>query len=172
MDRRPDADRWLANEHEEQEDAAEAAFAQMFTALPRVEPSAGFVDRTVHVALRRRARRRAAMMVARVAACTVIAAAGFGLAYVALAYAGASIFSAGVATAARVLAKPIVFVATRVEWWSILARAAAGVGEAIATPQTQAVLIAGEVIGVLAVYGLQRLLRTAPVMTDSWEART
>jgi len=51
-------ERWLLSEDTGQDDAAEAEFAHLFTALPRVEPGADFIQRTVTEVWRVRARRR------------------------------------------------------------------------------------------------------------------
>ena len=43
-------------------------------------------------------------------------------------------------------------------WWSLLEKVGSAVGTAVATPQTTAVLVALELMGAMAVYGIQRLL--------------
>ena len=154
--RRPDVDVWLAREQQGDEDLAEAAFAQLFAALPKVEPGLAFFERTAQAAWRARARHRRVVMAARVAASLVIATGGLGVAYVAIAYGGAPLITAGVALVSRAIIGPILFVANLIEWWSTIARAAATVGDAIATPLSQVALISAELWCVFAVYALQR----------------
>ena len=66
-------ERWLSSEHLAQETTADEAFAQVFAALPAVEPSDDFVRRAVQAAWQAEARRRRATAWATIAACLVAA---------------------------------------------------------------------------------------------------
>jgi hypothetical protein len=157
--RNPDVERWLASEEQGDDAAAEAGFAQLFAALPKVEPGPEFFERTAVAAWSARLRRRTTVMLAQAAASIVVVVGGLGIAYAAMAYGGAVLVTTGVALASRAMVGPILFMANSIQWWSTIARAAATVGDAIATPANQVALISAELWCVLAVYGLHRLLR-------------
>ena len=55
---RTSTEQWLLSEQQDLDDAADAAFAQAFAALPNVEPSAGFVQRATEAAWLARERQR------------------------------------------------------------------------------------------------------------------
>ena len=55
---RTSTEQWLLSEQQDMDDAADAAFAQAFAALPNVEPSAGFVQRATEAAWLARERQR------------------------------------------------------------------------------------------------------------------
>src|SRR5436190_1374365 len=57
MDRK-ELDAWLLAEERDDEDAADAAFAHVFSAVPKVEPRSMFVEEVVSAAWAWRARRR------------------------------------------------------------------------------------------------------------------
>jgi hypothetical protein len=169
-DRESDVERWLANEQQGEDNAAEAAFAQLFASLPRVEPGPAFVQQTVLAVWKSRARRRRFVIAAQIAASIAIGIGCVGVAYAAMAFGGAAVITTGVAMASRAMVGPIVFMANSIQWWSTIARAASTVGDAIATPLNQVILISTELWCVFAVYALHRLLRMGlaePV--NSWE---
>lgn len=167
---RTDAERWLASEQEGQEDVAEAAFAQTFQALPRIEPSADFADRVVaavwHAHGRRQRRRRWAQ---RIAALLVIAV-GLAIGYTAIDYVDGSMATAGTAIASRVVLRLMVVASAGAWWWSLLARIGEGMNTALGTAQNMAALLALELIGMLALWTLRRLLQ-GEQDADSGEAR-
>ena len=67
----PKVEEWLSAE-ESEEDLADAAFLAVFSALPRVEPSAGFLGRTARAVRWARRRRRAATALPRAAAALLV----------------------------------------------------------------------------------------------------
>lgn len=169
---RPDAERWLASEHEGQEDAAEAAFAQAFQALPRIEPRADFADRVVSAVWRVERRRHRAVQWAQGAAALLVMAAGLAIGYAAIDYAGAWMATTGAAVASRGVVWFMAMAGAGVTWWSVVARVGAGMDTVLATPQNTAALLALELLGMLALWGLRRLLPSEQNTVDSVEART
>ena len=91
-----------------------------------------------------------------------IGAAWIALASVALVFVGGAVVSA-VARAFALLPRAIVwlFVAMQegADWWSIAGRVGAALAETLTTSQVGLSLIALELVGVVALYALQRLIR-------------
>jgi hypothetical protein len=153
---RKELDAWLIAEERGDEDAAEAAFADLFAAVPRVEPRAMFVEQAVTVAWRWRAVRRRRL---------------------AMAWAAAALLILGVATAgyfasplfARAAVKTIAFVSGRiVPWlvaygtvalhsWLTLGHVGAVIAGALLTPGRMAAVVGVELVGLLAFYALHRV---------------
>ena len=137
------------------EDAADADFSRLFAALPPVQPSADFVQRTVDAAWEARTRRRAFRFAAAAAAVVVIA---FG---VLLATTGAPAWL--VPTSARVVAGSVMAVlwsATAVaEFWTLMVRMGTAIAGLLVMPQSVALLVTIELVGAAALYSLHRLLR-------------
>jgi len=158
MDEQLDIERWLTEEEASRDETAEAAFAQLFAAIPRQEVSAEFVERSVHLAWRARSRARVVLLTVRIAAGVFIAA-SIAAAYALATYAGAPLIAMGAAIAARVIVDPVLFLAGGLKWWSLAATPAAAIGHAMATPQAQVALVSREVICACAVYAMHRLLR-------------
>jgi hypothetical protein len=150
--------RWLAAEHADQDELADLAFAEMFTKLPPIEPSAAFTARTVQAAWQARVHRRRVTVVGRVAAA-LSAVAGL----VIVVYASVPPMIGGAARAAVLLSQTVVWLLERVDeplkWWSIVERAAAGLSHVVATPPAAAALVAVEAVGAIAFFALQWLVR-------------
>ena len=148
---------WLASEQEGRDDLAEFAFARLMAGLLPVEPSPAFVERAVQAAWQRRVRQQRLAWVARAAAVLVVLAGG-GVGLVAF---GAVLIGAaadGVVAGVQGLVWTANAVGGGLRWWSLLENVGSAVGTAVATPQTTAVLVALELMGAMAVYGIQRLL--------------
>ena len=139
------------------ENADDAAFSRLFAALPAIEPSADFVQRTVDAAWEARATRRrwARMAVAASVACavmTIAALVAFGI--------PAWVIPVAAQVAAASL-MTIVWTATAVaEFWTLMLRAGTAIGRVVVMPQSVALLVTAEVLGAFALYSLHRLLRS------------
>ena len=152
---REDAERWLESE-ERNEECAEAELAQLFTAMPVVEPSPAFVQVIVDTALREQARRRRVMWWAGIAA-TVVLVLG-SMAFTIIGVPGLVLRVTAQVTAASVIS--LMWIATTlIETWIVMARAGAAVLRVAVMPQSLVVLIAVELLGGAALYSLHRLLR-------------
>jgi hypothetical protein len=159
-------ERWLSNEHLAQEAAAEEAFAQVFAALPAVEPSEHFVRKTVHAAWQAQARRKRSTVYAALAA-SLMAAAATGVAAYGLLGATSGWLIATVATAAASSAGPLLVAATVViDWWTAVTHTSGLLARVVGLPQSAAVLLAMEVAGGAALYALHRLLRAESGFRD------
>lgn len=169
---RPDTDRWLASELEDREDAAEAAFAQAFRALPRIEPGVGFADRVVRAAWRMERRRHRAAQWRHGAIALPVMAAGLAIAYQASAYVGTWMATAAAAVMARGVVGFLAMLSVGVTWWSFIARVGASMGSVVGTPRNTAALLALDLFGMLALWALQRLLSAAPNTVNIVETRT
>src|SRR4029079_4409009 len=101
MDRKQ-LDAWLMAEHGGEEDAADAALAHLFAAVPKVQPRSAFVEQTVITAWRWRARRRRLLAGAWTAAATLV------IAGAAIAYSAAPLLGGSPVQAIAVLSRPIV----------------------------------------------------------------
>lgn len=152
---RDEADRWLTSEPHDDE-AAEASFAQLFTALPEEKPSAGFVQRTVAAAWAARVRRR--RLAAGGAAAAALAALG-GAALVSAYGAPGWVLMTVAQVAAGSLTALLASAATLVEFGALMVRTGSAVGRVMVMPQGIATLVAIEVVGAGALYALHRLLR-------------
>ena len=150
---------WLLNEEQGLDDAADAAFHQVFSALPAVEPSSDFVQRAVDAAWRARARQRRIVLVGAVAASLFVVVTAGAAAYGVFGIAGGWLLTTGAAIASNAAVSIIAAATTAVEWWFATARAGIALAGIMATPQSAVVLFGIELVGVAALYMLQRLLR-------------
>lgn len=149
---------WLQAERKGQDELAEAMFARLMAEIPAVEPSAGFVDRTVQLAWRARTRRR---LVARFALATT--AILLGIACIASIYElrplATGIVAGGALLLSHGFAWLITFASEGAGWWWIAERIGTAVSEAIASPSMAATIVAVELIALLALYAFRDLLR-------------
>jgi hypothetical protein len=152
-------EQWLSNEEQGLDDAADAAFQQVFSALPAVEPSSSFVQRAFEAAWRAHARQRRIRLVTAVAASLFTVLAAGAAAYGAFGIAGGWLLTTGAAIATNSAVSIIAAATTAVEWWLATARAGSALAGIMATPQNVVVLLAIELVGIAALYMLQRLLR-------------
>jgi hypothetical protein len=160
MDRwRTQTARWLSNEERHLDDAAETAFAEVFTALPVVEPSADFVVRAVEATWVARARRRRTVAVAGLAACGLVVATVSILAYSLMDMVGGWLLTSATSMATTMTVSALMATTSVAQWWSVTAQAAGAVASIIAMPQGAVAFVAVELVGVVALFMLQRLLR-------------
>ena len=150
---------WLSNEEQGLDDAADAAFQHVFAAVPAVEPSSDFVQRTVEAAWRARVRRRRVVLVSGLAASVFVALTTGAAAYGVFGIAGGWLLTTAAAVATNFATSLVAAGTTAVEWWFAFARASSAVAGIVATPQNAVVLLAIELVGIAALYMLQRLLR-------------
>jgi hypothetical protein len=158
MPDREQLERWLASEATEQEDAADAAFAYLFAALPKVEPRAEFVERTAARVWGERIRRRR-VAVFGWAAAVVVTAAGSLLGYAAAAPASAWAVKTGVRVMSHAMPWLVAYATEAMNLWWVAARVGNHIAVAIATPPRAAALVAVELVGIFAFFALQRLVR-------------
>jgi hypothetical protein len=153
----PNERQWLQAEQGGQDELAEMIFARVVAEMPPIEPSTGFVDRTVRAACQVRTHRRLVRRVALIAAALLISIAGAGSIYELTALATSLIVRSTV-----VLSHGLVWFLTSasegVRWWWIAERIGTAVRDTVATPSTAAILAAVEMIALLAIYAFQRVL--------------
>lgn len=138
------------------DEAVDAAFRRLFSTLPPVEPSAGFVRNTVQAAWDARAARQRWVRWAGAAAALVVVAGASLLAMI-----GPPAWV--VPMAAQVGAGSVmtlVWSATVVaEFWGLMVGAGTAAARVAVMPQSLAALVATELLGGAALYSLHRLLR-------------
>ena len=149
---------WLSNEEHDLVDA-DAAFAQVFAALPVIEPSNGFVQRVTRAAWLARSRRRRAIAVGSLAASVLIAVTAGAVAYGVFGIAGGWLLTTAASVVSRGAVSLVMATMTVVQWWFATARAGNTVAGVMTMPQSAAVLFVLELVGVAALYMLHRLLR-------------
>lgn len=153
-----DAREWMDAEQEGREDLAELAFTRLMSALPPVEPSEAFVAAVAHRAMHAHARTRRVQRLARMAAVMLVAGVSVA-AIVALGSAAAAALSG----AASLLSDGVVWLVRTagggIKWWSLAARVGGAVGASILTPTTVTAIVTIELLGISAIYALQRVLR-------------
>lgn len=156
MPDRKELERWLLSEDMEQDAAAEAAFTQLFESLPKVEPDAEFVQRTVMEVWRVRARRRRILAVGW-AATIVLVAAGAVTAYVASPRLAPSVVKALAFTSGHAVPWLIAYATVAMNWWWTLAHVGGVIASALMTPAHAAAVVGVELFGILAFFALQRI---------------
>jgi hypothetical protein len=159
---------WLSSEQLEHDASAEKAFAEVFAALPVIDPSEDFVRRAVEAAWSVRAGRQRATAHAAIAASALVTAAGGAVAYDVAhgtpGWAGA-LLAAAATTSTESLTMAVV---AAVEWWAVMAHAGGVVVGVISVPQNAIGLLAMELLGGGAAYALHRLLRSEPRLWRPW----
>ena len=143
-------------------------FAHLVAEMPRVEPSTGFVDRTMRVAWQARRRRRLARRAAIIAATILIGIAGAGSIHE-LATLSMSLVVRGTVLGSQALVWLLVSAGEGIRWWWIAERIGTAVRVAVAAPSTGAAVMAGEMIMLLAIFAFQRLL--GPTLKDEFSER-
>jgi hypothetical protein len=155
MDRKQ-LERWLAEEESGQDDAADAAFARLFTALPRLEPTPAFVEQAVTAALQWRARRRRLIALGWATVLVLVAVGAFG-AYLASPTL-APVFIKGLAVVSgRAVPWFVAYTTVAMNWWLTLAHVGGVIASALVTPARVAALVGVELFGILAFFALQRI---------------
>lgn len=164
---RTHTEHWLSSEQGEQDDAAEAAFAGIFAALPSVDPSADFVQRATRAAWLARARRRRVIAIASVAATLLLVVLSGAIAYGTFGVAGGWLLTTALGVVTSSAVSLIVAATTAFQWWFATALAGNTVAGIIATPQSAVALLSVELIGIAALYTLRRLLRADVTFSGS-----
>jgi len=155
MDRN-ELDAWLLAEECGDEDAADAAFAHVFSAVPKVEPRSMFVEEVVSAAWAWRARRRRRMALSWTTAAVLV---------------GGTVASASLASAVltRTVVQVVAFVSGHmVPWlvayasvalhgWLTFGHVGAVIAGTLMTPGRVAALVGVELVGILAFYALWRV---------------
>jgi hypothetical protein len=155
MDRKQ-FERWLAEEESGHDEAADAAFAQLFAGVPRVGTNPAFVDQAVTAAWQWRARRRRLIAFGWAAAAVLVAAGVLG-AYL-LSPRVAPVFIKAFAFASGHAVPWLVAYATvAMNWWLTLAHVGGVIASALMTPARVAALVGVELFGILAFFALQRI---------------
>jgi hypothetical protein len=149
--------RWARAEDEGRDDDADAAFRAVFQAVPRVPAGAGFADRVMRAVGQdgeRRARRARALAVCGLAASAVL---------------GLSLVAALIVYSPRLLLKSLDLAVQATLWivgavdrgldvWAILAQFGRTAAAIVAAPEVTFALVAVGLVGVVALYGLHRML--------------
>jgi hypothetical protein len=156
MPDRKELERWLLSEETGQDDAAEAEFAHLFTALPRVEPDADFVQRTVTEVWQMRARHRRILALGW-AATMILVVAGAVTAYVASPFLATKVIKAIAFASSRSVPWLVAYTTVAMDWWWTLARVGGAVASALMTPARVVAVLGVELVGILAFFALQRI---------------
>ena len=155
MDRKQ-LERWLAEEESGQDPAADAAFAQLFTAMPRLEATPAFVEQAVTAAWRWRARRRRLVAMAW-AAAAVLVAAGVLAAYLASPTVAPMFIKTLAFVSGRAVPWFVAYATVAMHWWLTLVHVGGVIVSALVTPARAAALVGVELFGLLAFFALQRI---------------
>jgi hypothetical protein len=155
MDRKQ-LDAWLEAEQGGEEDAADAAFAHLFAAVPKVQPRAVFVEQTVIAAARWRTRRQRLLAVAWTAAAAAVVA-GAAIAYFASPLLGGSAVKAIAYLSGHTVPWLIAYASVALHGWLTLGHVGAVIAAALITPGRVAAVVGVEILGLLAFYALHRI---------------
>jgi hypothetical protein len=150
---------WLAAEREDRDKAADAAFADLFEALPTLEPSPAFVARTVDAAWARAHRRWVVRLAVAAAAVLVLGASGIAL-YMAINGGASWLLTTSASVVSGSLLSLLTAGATLVGWSTATVGAGSVVAAAIANPYGVAALTAIELVAAAVLFMLHRLLRS------------
>jgi hypothetical protein len=154
MERDPgDWRRWIAEERDDDEEAADAAFRAVFAAVPVAEPNSDF-GRRLAAAGGRAARRRVILLRAAAAAAAAI---GAGLSVVLLLQVPRLLHSIVNLIVGAVVSTSLAF-SRGVDAWTLLGGIARAVGSVLVTPQGTYALSGLGLVAILALYGLHRML--------------
>ena len=155
MDRKQ-LDAWLAAEQGGDEDAADAALAHLFAAVPKVQPRSVFVEQVVTTAWRWRARRRRLFVVAWPAAAALVVA-GTVIAYFASPLLAGSAIKAIAYLSGHTVPWLIAYATVALHGWLTLGHVGAVIAAALITPGRVAAVVGVELLGILAFYALHRI---------------
>jgi hypothetical protein len=154
--KRKQLDAWLMAEQGGEEDAADAALAHLFAALPRLEPRAVFVEQAVITVWRWRAQRRRLLAVAWTAAAVLVVAAAVA-AYFAAPVFGRSVIRAIAFLSGHAVPWLIAYASVALHGWLTLGHVGAVIAAALITPGRVAAVVGVELLGILAFYALHRI---------------
>lgn len=155
MDRKQ-LEQWLADEASGHDEAADAAFAHLFAAVPRIEPTPAFVQQAVASALRWRARRRRLVALAWAAVVALITT-GAVTSYYASPRLAAAAIKALTFTSGHVVPWLLAYTKVAMEWWWTLGRVGTVVVSAVVTPERAVAIVGVELVGILALIALLRV---------------
>jgi anti-sigma factor RsiW len=155
MDRRQ-LEQWLAEEASGHDEAADAAFSQLFAAVPRVEPTPAFVEQAVTVALRWRTRRRRLIAVAWTTVVLLLTT-GALTAYYASPRLAAAAIKAVTFTSSHVIPWLVAYTKVAMEWWWTIGRVGTVIVSAVVTPERAVAIVGVELVGILALFALLRV---------------
>jgi hypothetical protein len=156
MPDREQLERWLFSEAAGQDDAADAAFAHVFAAVPRVEPGAEFVQRTVTEVWRMRARHRRILALGW-AATIILVVAGAVTAYFASPRLATAVIKALAFASGRSVPWLVAYTTVAMDWWWTLGHVGAVIASALITPARMVAVVGVELVGILAFFALQRI---------------
>ena len=158
MPDREQLERWLRSEEAGQDDAADAALGHLFAGVPKVEPRADFVQRTVAEVWRLRARRRR-LVAMTWAAALILVTAGAITAYVASPRLATSAIKALAFASSRSVPWLVAYTTVAMDWWWTVAQVGGVVASALMTPGRVVAVVGVELVGILAFVALQRIAR-------------
>jgi len=155
MDRK-ELDAWLLAEERDDEDAADAAFAHVFSAVPKVEPRSMFVEEVVSAAWawRARRRRRLALSWTTAAALVVVAVA---TAWIASAVLTRTVVQVVAFVSGHIVPWLVAYASVALHGWLTLGHVGAVIAGTLMTPGRVAALVGVELVGILAFYALWRV---------------
>jgi len=149
-------ERWLDAEGDGEDDAADAAFAQLFTAVPRVEATPAFIERTVVATWQWRTRRRRLVAFGWAAAVALVVA-GAAMAYLASPLAATPLIKGIAFVSGRSLPWMVAYARVAMDWWWTLGHVGGVVAAALVTPARVTAIVGVELVGLLAFFALQRI---------------
>lgn len=155
MDRK-ELDAWLKAERGGEEDAADAALAHLFAAVPKVQPRSAFVEQAVMTAWRWRAWRRRLLAGAWTAAAALVIAAAV-IAFFASPLLGRSLVKAMAFLSGHTVPWLIAYASVALHGWLTLGHVGAVVAAALITPGRVAAVVGVELLGIAAFYALHRI---------------
>jgi len=155
MDRKQ-LERWLAEEERGHDEAADAAFTQLFAAVPRLEPRPAFVEQAVTAAWRWRARRRRLIASGWAAASVLVAAGVLGL-YLASPTLAPVFIKALAYVTGHAVPWFVAYATVAMNGWLTLLHVGGVIASALMTPARVAALVGVELFGILAFFALQRI---------------
>jgi hypothetical protein len=155
MDRKQ-LDAWLRAERSGEEDAADAAFAHLFTSVPKVQPRSLFVEQAVITASRWRARRRWILAAAWTAAAALIIAA-VATVFAASPLLGRSFVKAIAFVSGHTVPWLVAYASVALHGWLTLGHVGAVIASALMTPGRVAAIVGVELLGFAAFYALHRI---------------
>src|SRR4051812_43420782 len=153
---RTQLERWFAEEASGHDDAADAAFADVFAGVPRIQPSPAFVNQTVTAAWRWRARRRRLVAFAW-AATIVLVIAGMAVAFFGAPRLATSVIKAMAFASGRAVPWLVAYTTVAMGWWWTLGHVGGVIASAVMTPARVVAVVGVELVGILAFYALQRI---------------
>jgi len=157
---RRELEHWLVAEQGDLEDAADAALAQLFAAVPRVEPLPAFVHQAVASAWRWRARRRRLVAFAWAASLLLVVAGAVAFYFASPLVATTAIKTLAFASG-RTVPWLIAYTTVAVNGWLTLGHVGTVIASALVTPGRAVAVVGVELVGILAFFALQRIAGAA-----------